>query len=411
MHVVIVGGGAAGMMAAIAAAESGAQVTVLERNPRVGKKLLMTGNGRCNYTNTHASDPAHYHGLDTAGIEAVLSSMTVDKLIDLFSRLGISPLIEEEDRVYPRSEQAASVLDALRFALDDLGVSVLCDTEVQGLIRSGNSWRIECRESRPLEADRVILAAGGKAVPNTGSDGSGYVLACGAGHSLRTPFPALTQLKLEGDFYPRLKGVKWKGSARLVSGQKRSEILYGDLLFTDYGISGPPILDLSGHVSEWTEAGLFPSVEVSLFPDLTAGDIADDLINRSVNLPERPLQEGLVGLVNKRLILVLLALEGLDKHMPMKQVREGQWRALAKRMTQWTLPVKGARSWPNAQASGGGILLSEVDPASMESRVAQGLYLAGELLDVYGDCGGYNLHWAWLTGRLAGLAASQENQV
>ena len=121
-----------------------------------------------------------------------------------------------------------------------------------------NGWRIECKESRPIHADTVILAAGGKALPNTGSDGNGYVLACGAGHSLRTPFPALTQLKLEGDFYPRLKGVKWKGIARLVSGERRSEALYGDLLFTDYGISGPPVLDLSGLVSEWTEAGLSP---------------------------------------------------------------------------------------------------------------------------------------------------------
>jgi len=408
MHVVIVGGGAAGMMAALAAAENGAQVTLLERNPRVGKKLLMTGSGRCNYTNTHAADPVHYHGLSEAGIEAVLASTTVYKLIDLFSRLGVSPLIEEEDRVYPRSEQAASVLDALRFALRDLGVSVQCDTEVQGLTPAGKGWRIECRESRPIEADRVILAAGGKAVPNTGSDGNGYVLACGAGHSLRTPFPALTQLKLEGDFYPRLKGVKWKGGARLVSGEKKSDTLYGDLLFTDYGISGPPVLDLSGLAGEWSEAGLSPSIEISLFPDLTAVEVADDLINRSVNVPDRPLQEGLIGLVNKRLILVLLALEGLDKSMPMKQIREGQWRSLAKRMTEWTLPIKGARSWPNAQSSGGGILLSEVDPATMESRIAPGLYLVGELLDVYGDCGGYNLHWAWLTGRLAGLAAARE---
>lgn len=408
MHVVIVGGGAAGMMAALFAAESGADVTVLERNPRVGKKLLMTGSGRCNYTNTHAADPVHYHGLDEPGIESVLSSMMVDGLIDLFARLGISPLIEEEDRVYPRSEQAASVLDALRFALRDLGVTVQCDAEVQGLTPSGMEWRIECRESRPIPADRVILAAGGKAVPNTGSDGNGYVLACGVGHSMRTPFPALTQLKLEGDFYPRLKGVKWNGHARLVSGEKKSDMLYGDLLFTDYGISGPPILDLSGHVSEWTEAGLSPSIEISLFPDLTAEQIAQDLINRSINVPQRPLQEGLIGLVNKRLILVLLALEGLDKNMPMKQVREGQWRSLTKRMTEWRLPIKGVRSWPNAQASGGGILLSEVDPATMESRVAPGLYLVGELLDVYGDCGGYNLHWAWITGRLAGLAAAKE---
>jgi len=407
MHVVIVGGGAAGMMAGLTAAENGAQVTLLERNPRVGKKLLMTGSGRCNYTNTHAADPAHYHGLDRSGIESVLASMTVDEMIHLFARLGISPLIEEEDRVYPRSEQAASVLDALRFALRELGVTIQCDTEVQGLQKTGTGWRIECKESRPIEADRVILAAGGKAVPNTGSDGNGYVLACGVGHSLRTPFPALTQLKLEGDFYPRLKGVKWKGSACLVAGEKRSDLRYGDLLFTDYGISGPPILDLSGLAGEWTEAGLAPFVEITLFPDLTAGEVADDLINRSINLPERPIQEGLIGLVNKRLILVLLRLEGLDKNTPMKQIKEGQWRSLAKRMTAWTLPIKGARSWPNAQASGGGILLSEVDPAGMESRVAPGLYLAGELLDVYGDCGGYNLHWAWLTGRLAGLAAAR----
>lgn len=408
MQIAVVGGGAAGMMAALVAAESGAQVTLLERNSRVGKKLLMTGNGRCNYTNTHAADPAHYHGLCPEGIAAVLSSMSVDALIGLFSRLGISPLIEEEDRVYPRSEQASSVLDALRFALRDLGVDIRCDTEVQGLTPSGNGWRIECREARPVSADRVILAAGGKAAPSTGSDGNGYVLACGAGHSLRTPYPALTQLKLEGDFYPRLKGVKWKGSVRLIAGEKQDIMRYGDLLFTDYGISGPPILDLSGIMSEWRDAGLAPSVHISLYPDLAAEDVARDLISRSVHLPGRPLQEGLIGLVNKRLIPVLLMLEGMDKNAPMKQIREGQWRALANRMTGWSLPVKGVRSWPNAQASGGGILLSEIDPATMESRVAPGLYLAGELLDVNGDCGGYNLHWAWLTGRLAGRAAACE---
>lgn len=408
MHVAVVGGGAVGMMAALFAAENGARVTMLERNQRVGKKLLMTGNGRCNYTNIHAADPAHYHGLYREGIAAVLSSLTVEELLGLFARLGVSPLIEE-DRVYPRSEQAASVLDALRFPLEELGVTVQCETEVRGLVPAGNGWRVECDESRPIAADRVILAAGGKAAPATGSDGNGYVLACGVGHSLRTPYPALTQLKLEGDFYPRLKGVKWKGGARLIAGERKSERLYGDLLFTDYGISGPPVLDLSGLAGEWAEAGLSVSIEISLFPDLTAEQVAEDLIARGMNLPKRPVQDGLIGLVNKRLIPVLLTLEGLNKDTPMKQVREGQWRALTKRMTGWKLPVKGVRSWPNAQVSGGGILLSEVDPATMESRIAPGLYLAGELLDVYGDCGGYNLHWAWLTGRLAGIAAARES--
>lgn len=407
MDIAVIGGGAAGMMAALVAAENGARVTLLERNPRVGKKLLMTGNGRCNYTNTHAADPSHYHGLDEKGVAAVLASMSVDELIDLFVRIGISPLVEEEDRVYPRSEQAASVLDALRYALADLGVDVRCDAEVQGITPAQGGWRVECKETRPIHADRVILAAGGKAAPATGSDGNGYVLACGVGHSLRTPFPALTQLKLEGDFYPRLKGVKWVGSIQLVAGDKKDITRYGDLLFAEYGISGPPVLDVSGLVSEWTENGLSPAVHFSLYPDLTANQVAEDLIARSRNLAERSVQDGLIGLVNKRLIPVLVTLEGIDKDMPMKQVREGAWRSLAKRMTGWTIPIAGVRSWPNAQVSGGGILLTEVNPASMESRIMPGLYLAGELLDVYGDCGGYNLHWAWLTGRLAGLASSQ----
>jgi predicted Rossmann fold flavoprotein len=405
-RVVVVGGGASGMTAAIAAARRGAAVTVLERMSRAGKKLLTTGNGRCNLTNRNLSVD-RYHGGNPRFVRDCLDQFDVMRTLAFFGELGIEPETEPDGSVYPASGQASSVLDVLRYEMERLKVEVLCDTKISRIEKDRNGYRCLCSDSREYRADRVIIAAGGKSSPNLGSDGSGFRIAERLGHTIRRLFPALVQVCLDSPYLKRLAGVRIQGRAEAriddaVRGWER-----GELLFTDYGISGIPAMQLSRIISEYAEYGKNAGIHLDLFPDISAGDLKALIERRIAHNSEKTLEMSFVGLLHKRLIPVVLREAGF--HLLTSacgQMTGEDIDRIAAVLKNWRLRCTGVKSWMYSQVTAGGVEVSEVHSRTMESKVAAGVYFAGEVLDVDGDCGGYNLQWAWSSGYVAGENAA-----
>ncbi|HHX51764.1 MAG TPA: aminoacetone oxidase family FAD-binding enzyme, partial [Clostridia bacterium] len=249
-HVIIIGGGAAGMLAAISARRKGSRVTILERNPRIGKKILATGNGRCNFANVN-TDINCYHGNNPPFARQALTAFSVRETMDFFAKLGVTPKVEDQGKVFPMSDQASSVLDVLRYELDITGVQIICDAYVEKIVRGKNRlFQVQLANQETLEGNRVIIATGGKAMPSTGSDGNGYNLARQLGHSITGIFPSLVQIKLEGKFFHQIQGVKLVGTAEILEGNTPVAKDRGDILFANYGVSGPPILQISRKAGE-----------------------------------------------------------------------------------------------------------------------------------------------------------------
>lgn len=402
--VLIVGGGAAGMMAAISAKINGAEVVVLERNNRVGKKILATGNGRCNYTNINLSID-NYHGKNPKFAYSCLSKFGVAETLDFFERLGITPAIEEKGKVFPLSFQSSSVLDVLRFELEDLGVELLTDVFVIG-INKGEKFELILEDGRKVYGDKVILATGGCAAPNTGSDGNGYTLAKSMGHSIVEVFPGLVQLKLEGDIFKQVDGVKFVGTAGLYVGNELIKEDRGDILFTNYGISGPPILQLSRTALEYLNNNKAIELKVSIIDRKTEKELFDYLIYRFGFMAKKTIEKGLIGLINKRLIPPILKEVNIDKNKQIAYLSNEEVSRLANILTDWRFNISGSKSFKDAQVTAGGINTDEIDSSTMESKLVEGLYFAGEIVDIDGDCGGFNLQWAWSSGYIAGENAS-----
>jgi predicted Rossmann fold flavoprotein len=393
------------MMAAISAAGEGASVQVLERLPRFGKKLLATGNGRCNLTNMNFG-MTHYHG-NPEFIQSVFSQFDPDTTLKTFEELGLSWIAEPDTgRVFPRSLQASSVLDILRNAMARRGVREICNAAVKQIQKLDGKFRITLGDGNILEADRIILAAGGRASPNMGSNGSGLALAEQLGHSILTPRPAIVQLTCAADFSKRLKGLKIQACITLKSEGKTLRTETGEVLFTEDGLSGIPAMQMARGVHESIGNGQPPVLHIHLMPDLSREKIHTHLVERISQFKNQSIQESLISLLHKRLIPVLLTGAGIDPACLCSQMLENNVQTLADVFTDWRIPVTGTRSWSSAQVTAGGVMTDEVDPATLESRLAPGLYFAGEILDVDGDCGGYNLQWAWSSGRVAGKHAT-----
>ncbi len=415
--VIVIGGGAAGMVAAIAAARRGAAVTILERMPRVGKKLLATGNGRCNFTNARL-EPSRFHGKDSGFARAALAAFDLEATLSFFRDLGVEPREEEGGKMFPRSGQASAVLDVLRHELARCGVATRCETEVTGLAPRRGGWEVATR-GETLRCGALVLASGGRASPQLGSNGSGYELVRPLGHRLITPFPALTRIRVASPFLKHLKGVKIDGVASLVAQRRehpRNEravqlpvsAASGEILFTETGLSGPPILDLSRRAGERAQRGEETFVQLDLCPEFAAGELAALLRKRFDSRVDASAELALVGFLNKRLIVPVLKVAGVtDPGRPAASLGEKGILAVAAVLKGWRFEVTGTDSWTDAQVTAGGVDVAGVYPETLESRLAPGLFFAGEVLDVDGDCGGFNLQWAWSSGRLAGSGAAQ----
>ena len=403
--ILVIGGGAAGMMAAIIAANNGGEVIVLERNDRVGKKLLATGNGRCNYTNINLTIE-NYHGINGEFVKEALSKFDVENTIDFFEGLGITPAVEDNGKVYPLSFQSSSMLDILRYEIQEKNIELITEAYVVD-IRKKKKFTVKLKDGRIFEADKVILATGGMAMPVSGSDGNGYAIAKSFGHTMIEIHPGIVQLKLEGSFFKQIDGVKFVGIAGLYSKGQLVLEDSGDILFTNYGISGPPILQLSRTALDYVNKSKDIELRISIIHSRTKKELVNYLNERFNNSPKKSIQESLIGLINKRLILPILKEINIEKDMIVSDLSDKDITKLAGLLTSWSFKITGSQSWGQAQVTAGGISTREINNETMESKLVKGLYLVGELLDIDGDCGGYNLQWAWSSGYVAGINATK----
>ncbi len=417
--VIVAGGGASGLVAAVTAAENGARVTVLEHKDRVGKKILMTGNGKCNLTNM-SDVHGKYYSSDTASLEQIYDTLVrfdAQETRKFFQRLGLYTKEKRDGGVYPVSEQASIVLNVLRSACGRLGVTIRTDCALTAVLpkKNGGIARVmqEGRNAQEIAYDRLILATGGKAAPVSGSDGSGYALAKSLGHRIIEPLPALVQLRCEGGFFKALSGVRAQGTVRLLIDGTEIAAETGELQLTDYGISGIPVFQLSRLASRALYDG--KRCEASLdFISYIFGSNAldsrkiDSKIEENMNFfPDKTVEEYLSGLVHKKIAAVVCKQNGIAAGVTIRQAGEEKVRRCIKLLSDFRVRVAAPKSFDSAQVCCGGVALQEVDEHFM-SRRCHGLYLAGELLDCDGICGGFNLQWAWATGHIAGEAAARQ---
>lgn len=402
--IIVVGGGASGIIAAIAARRNGADVLLLERNDRVGKKILATGNGRCNYTNINLSN-TNYHGENPKFTYSALGSFNVDMTISFFERLGITPFVEEGGKVFPMSLQSSSVLDVLRLEMENLKVKVKLNSYVKA-IKKDKDFIIELENGEKIKSDKVIIATGGMAMPLSGSDGSGYSLVKALDHTILEPFPGLVQLKLDGKIFKNVKGVKFPGQAKLYSRDKLLLEDFGDILFTDYGISGPPILQISRTALEYLNNKKDIKLKISIIHSKSKEELEDYLNKRFIYMENRTIEEALIGLINKRLIPSILKEINIKRDKKVAHISKKEINNLSEILTNWEFKIIGSKEWKDAQVTAGGVSTKEIDSKTMESKKCKGLYIVGELIDIDGDCGGYNLQWAWSSGYMAGTSAS-----
>lgn len=405
----IIGGGAAGMTAAIAAARQGADVTILEANDRLGKKILATGNGKCNLGNRKL-DTSWYYTEDPGFLKARLKQFGTRQTISFFQSMGLM-IREKGGYFYPASEQAAVVADVLCLEVAALGVHVVREYKVQCITRDRDfkvSGVHKGGEPEEYCFDKVILCCGGKASPRTGSDGSGYELASRLGHSLVPVVPALVQLRCRDSFFKMLAGVRADAQISVYHGGECLATERGELQITDYGISGIPVFQLSRVVNYiLAEKGGEVEAVIDFFPDYSREEYQKFCDARALLQDRHSVEDFFTGMLNQKLMSLFIRMAGVSGgNVPVSEVTPRIMERVYQLCRQWKVHVTGSNSFDCAQVCAGGVPLCEITD-QMESKLVPGLYLAGELLDVDGKCGGYNLQWAWCSGYLAGTGAAR----
>ena len=399
MVIGILGGGASGMAAALAVAENPQnRVILMERQARVGRKLGATGNGRCNLTNLHALEGG-YHGEDASFADYALSAFSPEETLRWFSSLGLFTVTEQSGRVYPYSDQANSVVDVLRFALEKENITLKLGFEAEKVKKTASGFRIESKEET-VECNKLIIACGGLAGTKLGGTMSGYKFLRSFGHKCTKLRPTLVQLKSSWGGCTGLKGVRCNCHAAVYHNDALHSESTGELQFTEYGISGPVIFEVSRDVcnekGDWT-------CRLDFLPDIDEDMLFTELLRRkTTNLPASEL---LTGILHNRLGRVLSQSAGVSQNRSISEVSDHTLRQVVQAVKNFELELTEPMGMDSAQVTAGGILTKEFDDKTMESRVTPGLYACGEVLDIDGDCGGYNLQWAWSSGRLAGLHA------
>lgn len=392
--VCIVGGGAAGMIAAIMAARNHAAVTILEHNEKTGKKLLATGNGRCNLTN-EKQEKMCYHSEHPELLWDILQNFPFEQTLDFFEKIGIYP-VSKNGYFYPSSMQASSVQEVLEMEARFLKVKIKCKEHVKEIKVSDtkeNPRFSVVTETWQYPADAVILACGSQASEIDGADGSGYTLAKQLGLKVINPLPALVPLKGKGNYFSKWAGTRIYGKIFLQSQNEIVQTEEGELQLTDYGISGIPVFQLSGLAAKLLQHQHSVTLMIDFLPDVTPKELEELLLKRKELCPYKTTKELCIGLFPKKLIEVLV-----DKKTDLS--------TLAEKIKKFSMEIVGTKPFSNAQVCQGGVSLEEISPKTMECKKIPGLYLAGELLDANGICGGYNLQWAWSSGACAGKEAA-----
>lgn len=397
MNIIIIGAGPAGMVAAINAKNENNNVILIEKNDRVGKKLLATGNGRCNYTNLNLSEDNYS---SPSFVKETIDEFSNEDLINYFSLLGLESTTDG-NRVYPITLKANSVLNILMYWLDKKGIDIRSKTEVKEIKKNKNGFDVITNDDK-IEADIVIAAFGGKSMPASGSDGKSFEILKKLGLKITELKPALTQVKLESKYLKHLSGTKVLGKAKLFKKNKAIDERNGEILFTNYGISGPPILDLSVNISEDN------FIEVPLINNVDENTV-DKLYSRYYMLEDFSIEEYLMGIVDKKFIHYIIDYLNLDKNTAMNMISMSDFQKIIEILLKSKFKVIGTTGFKNSQVTRGGVDLSEVNNYDYSSKKFKNLYIIGEALNIDGDCGGYNLHFAFASGYRLGKMLSENN--
>lgn len=398
MNIAIIGAGASGMAAAITVAAAGDnQVLLFERQARVGRKLAATGNGRCNLTNRQ-TNPSRYHGSNPDFVRPALEAYPPEKVLGFFQTLGLYTVTEPDGKVYPYSDQANSVVDVLRFGLNRPNLQLLAGTEIVSVKKSPGGFRLKAADGQSWEGEVLIVACGGAAGSKLGGGLSGYQILRSLGHHCTKLYPALVQLKSDPNLVQGLKGIRANAALRLtVNGTLLAES-WGEVQFTDYGISGPAVFEISRAAASAEGTVL----HLDLLPGFGADDLLSALCIRISRFPTLEAGDLLTGILHNRLGRMLVKACGISLSSPITALNWKQLNDVVTICHAFDLPIVGNMGMDGAQVTAGGIVTREFDPNSLQSRIVPGLYACGEVLDVDGDCGGFNLQWAWASGLLAG---------
>lgn len=402
-HVAVIGGGAAGMMAAITAAREGVKVTILEHKDRIGKKILSTGNGRCNFTNTFQT-PACYRSDNIDFAWNIIQKFNVEKTISFFKELGIYPK-DRNGYLYPYSDQAAAILEVLQIEIAKLDICVMTEINVLDIQPVKRGIRVTT-DKKTITVDSVILACGSKAAPVTGSDGSGYQLAKLLGHRIVPVLPALVQLRCAEKFYKSISGVRVQGTVEIYADDISLASDTGEIQLTNYGISGIPVFQVSRYAAKAIYQKKSVTAVLNFMPDMNKDEFLSFLQERITLCPHKTLDEFFTGIFPKKLCELWIRLSRLPKEMRVSDLSGEQLEKLVLLIQHLRTHITETNAFEQAQICCGGVDTTEINPDTLESNYVPEIYFAGELLDVDGICGGYNLQWAWSSGFVAGKEAA-----
>lgn len=403
-QVIIIGGGASGMMAAISAARLGADVTVLEHMDRIGKKILSTGNGKCNYTNRKQGFRC-YRSENPAFVLPSLQQFGFEETVAFFKSLGIVPK-ERNGYFYPASGQASSVLDVLRMELRRLNVTIQTNCAVAFVRKHRQKFEIKAG-NKIFVADKCIFACGGKAFPKSGSDGSAFCQIERLGHTFVSVVPALVQMRAKPSFFPSIAGIRTDAVIHLFVDEKEAGRDRGELQFTKEGVSGIPAFQVSRYAARAFEQKKKVCASLDLVPDFTDEELKRELTGRFFRQDQKTAEEALIGFFPKKLIPVLLKENEISLHIAAADISKDKIKRLSHYLKHMTFELTGTEGFDKAQTCAGGVSTAEIHADTMESSIVSGLYFAGEVIDVDGICGGYNLQWAWSSGYVAGTHAAR----
>lgn len=400
----VIGAGASGMIAALEAAGNGAKVTILERKDKVGKKILATGNGRCNFTNSYLNADCYYTD-NTDFINDVFRRFDNSDLVRYFCSLGLITK-DKNGYYYPQCEQASSVVDVFYSALKEKQVEIVTGCEVVSVKKEGNLFIVESNDKQKYTFDVLIFSCGGKSGLPKNEIANGYDMLKSLGHSVSKLFPCLTQIKCMGINFKAVSGVRSDCELKIISDNKELMSQCGEVLFTDYGISGIVSFQISHLVNELLNKHKKAYVILDLLPGMSEEELKNFTVSKLLLHPELSLDDFFIGFVNKKVAYALLKSEGLNVNNPISSFSNDDLVKMSLLFKRIELECTGTNDFENSQVTGGGIGLNEIT-SDFESKIETGLYITGELLDVDGICGGYNLQWAFSSGYIAGNAASK----
>ncbi len=415
-HVIVIGGGAAGMMAAVAAAEEGAKVSLLEQNEKTGKKIFITGKGRCNLTNA-CEQESFFENIVSNGkfLYSAFSKMDNYAVMKFFEDAGCPLKKERGERIFPVSDHSSDVISALNRQMEEKGVKVYLRTRVKEILMNQDEETpskkcitgVTLFDGRKISADAVIIATGGKSYASTGSTGDGYQFAESAGHTVKEMKPALVPFTVKEDWCMKLQGLSLKNAAATLKYEKK--MIYegfGEMLFTHFGVSGPMILSASSYYGK-KYFGMPVTLSIDLKPALTKEQLDKRLLKDFGENKNRQFKNALDGLFPSKLIPVMIELSGIIPEKRVNEITKEERAGLVECIKNLTLTVTGTRDFQEAIITQGGVHVKEINPSTMESRLVKGLFFAGEVLDVDALTGGFNLQAAWSTGYLAGISAAR----